>query len=248
MIAKLELGDCMQVMQTVKDDSIDMILCDLPYGTTKCSWDSVIPVVPLWRTYKRVIKPYGVIVLFAVQPFTTRLISSNQKDFCYCWYWHKNNKTGGILCKRQPMRCIEDICVFIPGKRAKSTYNPQGLKVLNNPRIHQAAKSSNIYNFCNKNPSIQRYTNYPCHLLEFKGVGSKRMHPTQKPVELLEYLINTYTNTGDTVLDNCMGSGSTGVACINTDRNFVGIEQDEKYYNIAKKRIEEAWEAKKQKN
>ena len=240
IIVQLQLGDCLEKMKALPDNSIDMILCDLPYGTTNCKWDSIIPLKPLWSEYKRLIKLGGTIVLFAAQPFTTNLITSNLKDFCYCWYWHKNNKTGGIFCKRQPMRCIEDICVFIPKSRAAATYNPQGLKVLNKPIIHKAVTQSEIYNLQSKNPSIQRYTNYPCHLLEFKGTAGKRLHPTQKPVELLEYLVNTYTKPSDTVLDNCMGSGSTGVACVNTNRNFIGIEKDEKYYNIAKKRIEQA--------
>lgn len=212
-----------------------MILCDLPYGATNCEWDNIIPFPELWEQYKRIIKPAGAIVLFSIQPFTTKLIHSNLKDFRYCWYWKKNNKTGGQFARVQPMRCIEDICVFY---KQKPVYNPQGLIELEKP-IYHAAKTSNIYSY-RGNGSIQKYTNYPCHLLEFTGAGfgkEKRLHPTQKPVALLEYLIKTYTNEGETVLDNCMGSGSTGEACVNTNRRFIGIEMDRNYFNIAHKRI-----------
>lgn len=220
-------------MKDIPDKSIDLILCDLPYGVTACKWDTVIDFKKLWSEYKRIIKDNGAIVLFSSQPFTTRLIYSNLKDFRYCWYWKKNNATGGLFCKVQPMRCIEDICVFY---KNMPTYNPQGLIPLSTPKIHNP-KSSQTYNK-KKNPSIQLYKNYPKHLLEFKR-EKNIVHPTQKPVALLEYLIKTYTNEGDIVLDNCMGSGSTGVACVNTGRKFIGIELDTDYFNIAKNRIEE---------
>ena len=220
-------GDCLQLMKDIPDGSVDLILCDLPYGTTACKWDSVIPFAPLWAQYKRILKPNGAVVLFAAQPFTTQLINSNMRDFRYCWYWRKSNVTGGIFAKVQPMRCIEDIAVFY---RRKPTYNPQGLRKLDGGKINAASKT-NVYGQ-KKNPSVQQYTGYPHHLLEFRK-DAHQMHPTQKPVALLEYLIRTYTAPGETVLDNCMGSGSTGVACVRTGRNFIGIELEQKYFDIA---------------
>lgn len=228
---KLLCGDCLHLMQDIPDGSVDMILCDLPYGTTACRWDSVIPFDPLWEQYRRILKPDGVAVLFAAQPFTTQLINSNMRDFRYCWYWRKANVTGGIFAKVQPMRCIEDIAVFY---RRKPTYNPQGLRKLDGGKVNAASKSS-VYGQ-KKNPSVQLYTGYPHHLLEFRK-DAHQLHPTQKPVSLLEYLIKTYTNTGDLVLDNCMGSGSTGVACVNTGRDFIGMELEQKYFDIASERI-----------
>ena len=221
-------------MQDIQAESIDFILCDLPYGVTDCKWDNIIPFPDLWEHYKRIVKPNGAIVLFSIQPFTTKLIQSNSKDFRYCWYWKKNNKTGAPFAKVQPLRCIEDICVFY---RHKPTYNPQGIKKLEKPIIKQKPQKPGVYAFRGKG-SPQQYTNYPVNLIEFSGVNSKeRQHPTQKPVSLLEYLVKTYTNEGETVLDNCMGSGSTGVACMNTGRRFIGIEADVAYYAIAEKRI-----------
>lgn len=234
-------GDCLELMNDIPDGSIDMILCDLPYGTTSCKWDSVIPFEPLWKQYERIVKNNGAIVLFSAQPFTTKLIHSNFRHFRYCWYWKKRNKTGAQFAKVQPMRCIEDICVFY---KHKPTYNPQGLVELEKPIFHEK-RQSNIYSF-RANGSIQRYTNYPVHLIEFANEAASnrnRLHPTQKPVALLEYLIKTYTNEGDTILDNCMGSGSTGVAAVNTGRKFIGMELDEKYFEIAKNRIDEAADA-----
>ena len=226
-------GDCLELMKGISDNSVDMVLCDLPYGTTACKWDIIIPFEELWNQYNRIIKDNGAIVLFSAQPFTTRLINSNLKNFKYCWYWKKNNVTGGIFCKYQPMRCIEDICVFY---KKMPTYNPQGLKKLDKNIMH-IPKENEVYKK-KKNPSVQTHTGYPKHLLEFtNNATNKRYHPTQKPVELLEYLIKTYTNEGDIVLDNCMGSGSTGVACWNTKRRFIGIELNEKYFNISKNRI-----------
>ena len=221
-------------MQDIQAESIDFILCDLPYGVTDCKWDNIIPFPDLWKQYKRVIKPNGAIALFSIQPFTTKVIQSNLKDFRYCWYWKKNNKTGAPFAKVQPMRCIEDICIFY---KHKPTYNPQGIIKLDKPIMRKKLVNSNVYSpRGNINPQI--YTNYPANLIEFSGVNSKeRQHPTQKPVPLLEYLIKTYTNEGETVLDNCMGSGSTGVACMNTGRKFIGIETDPIYFEIAEKRI-----------
>lgn len=225
-------------MKDIPDKSVDMVLCDLPYGTTACKWDSIIPFEPLWEQYDRITKDNGAIVLFAAQPFTTKLIQSNMKQYRYNWYWKKNNATGGIYCKCQPLRCIEDICVFY---RKMPTYNPQGLKKLDKVKIIQPKKNS--VHGEKKNPSVQTHTGYPKHLLEYRNEatnGKERKHPTQKPVALLEYLVRTYTNPGETVLDNCMGSGSTGVACVNTGRKFIGIEKDNKYFEIAEQRINNA--------
>lgn len=226
--------DCLAGMNRVADKSIDLILTDLPYGVTDCEWDNIIPFQPLWEQYHRIIKDNGAIVLFAIQPFTTKLINSNMKYFRYCWYWKKNNKTGGVYSKVQPMRCIEDICVFY---KHKPTYNPQGLKKLEKPIINYSnAKTSKIHKWHGKPFTIQKYTNYPVHLLEFKGVntsGKKQLHPTQKPLALCEYLIKTYTNEGDTVLDSCSGSGTTLIAAKNTGRNYIGFETDENYYKIS---------------
>ena len=229
------MGIAFELMKGIPDKSIDLILCDLPYGTTACKWDSIIPFEPLWEQYNRVIKDNGAIVLFSAQPFTTKLINSNIKNYRYNWYWKKNNKSAGILAKVQPMRCVEDICVFY---KKKPIYNPQGLIKLEKPKVHNPRKSKVYAN--KKNPSIQMFTGYPHHLLEFNTpAGKERHHPTQKPVELLEYLIKTYTNEGDVVLDNCMGAGSTCVACVNTNRNYIGFELDKKHFDTSRKRIDE---------
>lgn len=228
-------GDCLEIMKDIKDNSVDLILCDLPYQVTDCKWDKALPLEALWKQYRRITKENGAIVLFSIQPFTTELISSNKKEYRYNWYWKKNNATGGQFAKVQPMRCIEDICVFY---RKKPTYNPQGLIKLDKP-IKQSTNKGTIYNWRGKPNYYQLYTNYPKHLLEFDNVPTShnRYHNTQKPTPLLEYLIKTYTNEGETVLDSCMGSGSTGVAAINTNRKFMGIEITNKYFEIAKKRI-----------
>lgn len=215
-----------------------------PYGTTACKWDNIIPFAPLWEQYERVVKPNGAIVLFAAQPFTTKLINSNFKNFRYNWYWKKNNVTGFTYARYQPMRCIEDIVVFY---KQKPTYNPQGLVELKKPR-ELGRQKTNVYQIIKKKDGATRkFTNWPRHLLEFDNEAinhKKRFHPTQKPVALLEYLIKTYTHEGETVLDNCMGSGSTGVACVNTNRNFIGMELNAEYFNISLKRIAEAQENK----
>lgn len=233
--------DCLIGMTSVSDKSIDMILCDLPYGTTNCKWDSVLPFDKLWEQYNRIIKDNGAIVLFAAQPFTTALINSNRKIYRYNWYWIKNNVTGFTFAKYQPMRKVEDICVFY--KKAPA-YNPQGLRKLDKPiEAVRAAYDDCIYKMSTlTKPYKQEYTGYPNNLLYFdsdtiNGKGS--YHPTQKPVKLCEYLIQTYTNERETVLDNCMGSGTTGVACMNTGRNFIGFELDSIYFARALKRIVE---------
>lgn len=228
----LHHGNCLEIMKDIPEKSIDLILCDLPYGATACKWDSVIAYKPLWEQYERVIKDNGAVVLFAIQPFTTKLIQSNFKYFRYCWYWKKSNVTGGQFAKVQPMRCIEDICVFY---KKMPVYNPQGLIKLEKPKINKPNTKAKVYEW-RANSSKQEYTNYPKHLLEFSK-DKKRLHPTQKPVALLEYLIKTYSNEGDTVLDNCMGSGSTGEACKNTNRKFIGIELEKKYFKIAEERL-----------
>lgn len=231
----LHCGDCLEIMKNIQDRTVDMVLCDLPFGVTECKWDSIIPFDSLWQEYRRIVKDNGAVVLFGVQPFTTKLIHSNMKEFRYCWYWKKNNVTGGQFAKVQPMRCIEDICVFY---RKKPTYNPQGVKKLEKPICISKNEKSNVYKWRGKKRHIQTYTNYPKHFLEFTKDKSQ-VHPTQKPVALLEYLINTYTNEGETVLDNCMGSGSTGVAAKKAGRGFIGIELEKKYYDIAEERIGE---------
>lgn len=240
---KIYNEDCLKGMNRIPDKSIDMILCDLPYGTTSCKWDSIIPFEPLWEQYKRIIKDNGAIVLFAAQPFTTMLIHSNIKQYRYNWYWKKNNITGSTFAKVQPMRCIEDICVFY---KQKPTYNPQGLIKLDKPIVNYTKDHpSHTYEWRGgPSKSIQEYTNYPNHLLCFSGVAtsrkSGRLHPTQKPVPLLEYLVKTYTNEGEIVLDNCIGSGSTALACINTNRQYIGFETDINHYNTALSRVKQA--------
>ena len=228
---KLYNGDCLEVMKDIPDGSIDMILCDLPYGTTACKWDSIIPFNKLWEQYNRITKEKAAIVLFSTQPFTTLLIHSNLKNYRYNWYWKKNIVTGFSYARFQPMRTIEDICVFY---RKAGKYNPIGLKESSSPiRIRNDKNGINAETL---NKAYKpKYTGYPNHLLSYtKEFG---YHPTQKPVSLLEYLIKTYTNEGETVLDNCMGSGTTGVAAINTNRRFIGIEKEVKYFEIAKERI-----------
>jgi DNA modification methylase len=244
----LMLGDCLERMGEIADGSVDMVLCDLPYGTTACKWDSVIPFEPLWAQYRRVAKPSAAIVLFAAQPFTTVLIASNIREFRYCWMWDKKVCSGFAFAKYQPMRAHEDICVF--GKPG-GTYNPQmverteqELKRLSrgNPK---ETKSDFYRGFSLSGPTRDgNRFRHPSTVIRINGVagrsGEKVAHPTQKPVALLEYLIKTYTNEGETVLDNTMGSGSTGVAALKCGRQFIGIERDPEYFAIAQRRISEA--------
>lgn len=328
MEMKLLNGDCMKLMKEIPDGSVSLILCDPPYGTTDCSWDSILPFEPLWQEYRRVLKVNGVAALFCVQPFTTKLINSNMKDFRYCWYWVKNQPTGFTYARYQPMRKVEDVAVFIcnkPGANNKgkhrelreymltelrnsgktradinaalgnsmsghyftrgeqftlptaaawetlqevtghfnrsyedvlseyrsemggtkdghqgATYNPQGLQEVKNakPKRKRAQERESIY----KSGSLlkeytTRFTNWPKNVLRFDC--ERGYHPTQKPVPLLEYLVRTYTNEGDLILDNCMGSGSTGVAVKRVGgRRFIGMEQNKIYFDIAQKRIE----------
>ena len=234
-------GDCLKLMKEIPDGSVDLILCDPPYGTTAYKWDGVLPFDKLWTEYDRVLKPNGATVLFSVQPFTARLINSNLKAFRYCWYWLKNMPTGFAYARYQPMRKVEDICVFY---KQMPTYNPQGVRELKRKRVrpYTAPKETDLYHMRSKSDTFtNRLTGFPLNVLEFKC--ERGYHPTQKPVPLLEYLVKTYTNEGDTVLDNCMGSGSTGVAVKRVGgRHFIGIEQNKVYFEIAQKRIkEEEW-------
>ena len=229
----LKCGDCLELMKDVPDESIDMILCDLPYGTTACKWDIVIPFDKLQEQYNRIIKDNGAIVLFGKQPFTSKLIVSNIKDFKYALVWAKDNHDNPLMAKKRFLNITEDICVFY---KKQCEYNPQGVIEINKMTKQGRGESLSQKNE-RKSEYLQSYTNYPKNILKFKR-DLPNIHPTQKPVALLEYLIKTYTNEGATVLDNCMGSGSTGVACVNTNRNFIGMEIDEKYFNIAKDRIE----------
>lgn len=229
---KLLQGDCLELMKDIPDNSVDMILCDLPYGTTQNKWDTIIPLEPLWEEYKRVSK--GAIVLTATQPFSSILVSSNLDMFKYQWVWVKSKITGVLNAKKMPVRKHEQVLIFA---KKSIVYNAQGL-VAKNTITKQGGCSDNYGNRATTD-YVQEFTNWPRDVLEIPSEG-KTQHPTQKPVALMEYLIRTYTNKGETVLDNCMGSGTTGVACINTNRNFIGIEMDENYFSIAKNRIESA--------
>ena len=228
-------GDCLQLMKQIPNKSIDMILCDLPYGTTECKWDTIIPFELLWEQYKRIIKNNGAIVLFGKQPFTSELIHSNLTMYKYSLVWRKDNHDNPLMAKKRFLNVTEEINVFY---EKQCLYNPQGV-VMVNKLTKQGRGGSLSQKNSRSNEYVQEYTNYPKNILEFKR-DLPNIHPTQKPVALLEYLIKTYTNEGETVLDNCMGSGSTGVACVNTGREFIGIELDENYYNIAKNRILQA--------
>lgn len=237
---KITLGDCLDKKRSIPSGSGDMILTDLPYGTTACRWDSIIPFEPLWKEYERVIKPDGAVVLFAAQPFTTKLIESNLRRFRYCWYWLKPYATGFTFAKYQPMRRVEDICVFY---KRQPNYRPQGLRKLAEPirRVKRETADSVYKSGTLSKPHEQRYTGYPKNVLEFPSDvpgGKGRLHPTQKPVALCEYLIRTYTDPGDIVLDSCCGSGTTAAACVRTFRHYIGIEMDAVYHARAVERVE----------
>ena len=238
-------GDCLELMATIPSGSVDMVMCDLPSGTTQNKWDSVIPLEPLWLEYRRVCKPSAAIVLTASQPFTSALVMSNLTAFKYDWCWRKPKGTGHLNAKKQPMRDKEDVLVFY---REQCTYNPQF--TTGTPYKNKAGKDHSATT--SMTGSYGAYTNYrednegkryPKQVIEFGVVERGTLHPTQKPVALMEYLIKTYTNEGETVLDNTMGSGTTGVACGNTGRRFIGIERDLAYFNIALDRIEKAFGA-----
>ena len=249
MIDKMIWGDCLEVMPDIPDGSIDAILCDLPYGTTTCKWDSIIPLEPLWEQYRRIIKPNGAIVLTASQPFTTKLIASNMEMFKYCWVWEKSRPTNPVHAKNMPMKLHEDICIFAPGvishkgqSDRRMTYNPQGLSRIDAKRYRPSRKNGSDVNMGDR-PSlkcnwVQTHTGYPASILIISSQHNvKAYHPTQKPVPLFEYLIKTYTNEGEIILDNCIGSGTTAIAAIRSNRHFIGIEKDAKYCLLARNRI-----------
>ncbi|MFK3936565.1 DNA-methyltransferase [Alkalihalobacillus sp. NPDC078783] len=223
--------ECLQGMALIPDKSVDMVLCDLPYGTTKNKWDSIIDLEKLWDQYNRIIKDNGAIVLTASQPFTSLLVTSNIKNFKYEWIWKKNNATGHLNAKRMPMKEHESVLVFY---KKPSTYNAQGLI----PYNKVTTRGHNGDNFGKSGTSnFQEYTNYPKTIQQF-NYDKDKLHPTQKPLELFEYLIKTYTNEGDLVLDNCMGSGTTAVAALNTGRKYIGFETESKYIEVINQRIE----------
>jgi len=240
-------ADCFDVFPFIEDKSIDAIICDLPYGTTQCKWDSILPLDKLWSEYERIIKPNGAIVLTAQQPFTSALIMSNTKLYKYNWHWNKVKPSSFFNAKNAPMKKIEDICIFSFGAIANGSknlmkYNPQGLiecgkirppkndSVPNQSTIGKRPSRANAYK--------QEFTNYPTDLIEF-SFEQKPIHPTQKPLELMEYLVKTYTNEGDMVLDNTMGSGTTNLACIKLNRKSIGIEKEKQYYDVAVRRASE---------
>lgn len=225
-------GNCLDLMSDINDKSIDMILCDLPYGTTACKWDTVIPFEPLWAHYKRIIKDNGAIVLTASQPFTSALVMSNIKMFKYCWVWEKEQGVNFMLSKKQPMKVHEDIVVFSNGS---CKYNP--LMEQGKPYVSGKGNSGNVTGNVNKVQTTNKGTRFPRTILRINRETGR--HPTQKPAALFEYLIKTYTNEGELVLDNCAGSGTTAIACLKTNRNYILIEQESKYCEIANKRIAE---------
>ena len=244
---KLLQGDCLELMKSIPDGSVDLVLTDPPYQTTANSWDTVVDSELMWKELNRVVKKNGAILLFGSEPFSTRLRMGNLDHYKYDIYWLKNKVTGFTQAKNKPMKNLELISVFSSGttvhksqSKNRMTYNPQGLLPLNKTKKNGKGKFGNIAGArpSHKEEYVQEWTNYPKMTVDFECEHG--LHPTQKPVPLLEYLIKTYTNESETVLDFTMGSGTTGVACVNTDRKFIGIELDETYFNIAKERIEDA--------
>lgn len=231
---RLMQGDCLELMADIPDGSVDMVLCDLPYGTTRNKWDAVIPFEPLWAHYKRIVKDNGAIVLFSAEPFTSALIMSNPRMFRYDLIWEKTAAAGHLNSKRMPLRAHENICMFY---KRMPLYNPQ----FSEGKPYTATRRSFSSNYGQQSPTTVTNSDgkrYPRSVVRAQThTNGSKLHPTQKPVPLLEYLIKTYTNEGETVLDNCMGSGSTGVACVNTGRHFIGIELDPDYFKIAEERI-----------
>jgi DNA modification methylase len=229
-------GDCLEIMKLIPDCSIDAIITDPPYGTTACKWDCIIPFEPMWSELKRIIKPNGAIVLFGSQPFTSTLIMSNLKMFKYEWIWQKHQGTNPMMAKKAPMKIHENILVFYS---KLTTYNPQMTVGTPYQSFHSKNSIGEVYGskLISKHRNNPDGTRYPISIQKFTR-SKKSVHPTQKPVALIEYLIKTYTNENETVLDFTMGSGTTGVACKNLNRNFIGIELDDKYFEIAKSRIE----------
>ena len=233
-------GDCLEVMRDIPDKYVSCILCDLPFGTTKNKWDTIIPFEPLWEQYNRIIKDDGAIVLFSQQPFTSMLVMSNPKMFKYEWIWEKENGTGFLNANHAPLKIHENILVFGKGatsptkKSVPMTYNPQ--KTKGKPYTAVQGYTGNNYSHTVGNVTVSDGMRYPTDILRFQRDKDK-YHSTQKPIELCQYLIRTYTNSGGVILDNCMGSGSTIVAAIRENRQYIGIEKDEKYFDISNKRI-----------
>lgn len=240
--------DCLKAMEELEPESIDLICCDLPYGTTASKWDKMLPLDKMWKAYERILTKTGTAILFANGMFEAKLVASNLKLYKYRWVWLKNHATNFVHAKNRPMVKSEDILVFSKGSMGhvsqlgdkRMTYNPQGLIPCN--QVIKAGKSK-FGTVAGKRPShkseyVKEFTNYPCDVLQFED-ATKKHHVNEKPVPLLEYLIKTYSNEGDIVLDNCMGSGSTGVACKNTNRDFIGIEKNPEYFQVAKERLGE---------
>jgi site-specific DNA-methyltransferase (adenine-specific) len=235
MTVELYLGDCLEYMKSMPDKSVDAIITDLPYGTTACSWDEIIPFEPMWEQVKRIDK--GVFVTTASQPFTSKLVMSNLGWFKYEWIWNKSRPSNGILAKYQPLKIHEDVVVFSNGS---SVYNPIKWKGNKNHNTRSGSWANNIIGYSGYKPIDINTIKFPRSVINIDSLGSNVEHSTQKPVELYSYLIRTYTNEGDTILDICMGSGTTGVACMQLGRNFIGCEIDPGYFAIAEKRIAQA--------
>ena len=244
---KIYNEDCLEGMRRIPDKSVDMILCDLPYGTTTCKWDTVIPFDKLWEQYERIIKDNGAIVLTASQPFTSALVMSNPKLYKYDWVWKKAKPTGFSHSKNMPLKDYENVCVFSKGAighaklvKNRMVYNPQGVfKTSRKIKRNSRGFEGSIERVSQKNEYIGKLSGFPKMVIEFSNVLRGTIHPTQKPVALFEYLVKTYSNEGDIILDNCMGSGTTAIAAINTNRNYIGFELDEEYYKGSLDRIEE---------
>ncbi len=233
---KLICGEALETLKTMEDNSVDAVICDPPYGTTQCKWDTVISLEDLWKQLNRIVKPTGAVVITAAQPFTTTLIGSNIQNFKYCWIWDKGQGTGFLNAKKQPLRNCEDIVVFY---RKQCTYNPVMREGFKPYTVKQGDTKTQNYGKQTGAVTVSDGTRYPLTLINFTRDKSK-LHPTQKPVALMEYLVKTYTDEGETVLDFAMGSGSTGVACKNLNRDFIGIDMEQEYVDIAITRIEQA--------
>jgi site-specific DNA-methyltransferase (adenine-specific) len=245
MINRINHGDCLELMPLIPDKSIDMILCDLPYGTTACKWDTVIPFEPLWEQYERIIKDNGAIVLTGSEPFSSQLRTSNIKRFKYDWIWRKNRPTGMTHCANMPMKDYENISVFSKGSighdhliKNRMRYFPQGVKDCDKINSHTSWGMEGTQERSSQAKAYRvNKENYPRMVLDFPKDDFIRIHPTQKPVALFEYLIKTYTNEGELILDNCSGSGTTAIACINTKRNYICIEKELEYVTKSRERI-----------
>lgn len=236
-INRIYTDDCLIKMNEIDTGSIDMILCDLPYGKTENEWDEIIDIDSMWAEYERIIKDDGAIVLFGYEPFSSRLRLSNEKLYRYDWKWKKSYSTGFLNANRMPLKANEDIMVFY---KKLPTYNPQRRFGFDNYSACNTTISSNYKNKGFVSTTVEDGGRYPINHIEDMGKVIRGIHPTQKPVKLMEYLIKTYTNEGDLVLDNCIGSGTTAVACVNLNRNFIGIEKDEDYFKKACNRVDEA--------